>query len=128
MPEFSNPFPGNVPRQMTQHELERALMLDIAAEYEAVHLYLSQMDATDNEDARAVLFDIAAEELVHVGEFTSLLYRLNPLVGAKAREGFDEVQALLANKSPYPAAMAAEDADGAQPMPRKLTVGSLKEA
>lgn len=104
MPEFVNPFPGVIPRKMTQSELARAMMLDIAAELEAVHIYLSHMDATDNEDARKVLYDIALEELVHVGEFTSLLNRLDPVAAEKAQEGFDEVNALLGARAPVEAA------------------------
>lgn len=131
MPAFLDPFPGIVPRQMTKSELERAIMLDLAAELEAVHLYLSHMEATDNEEAKKVLFDIAQEELVHAGEFTSLLYRLNPLVGAKAQQGFGEVQELLAGKAPYGVTQATESDAGqsGQPpaMPNTLTVGSLKE-
>lgn len=101
MPDFVNPFIGNLPRAMTHEELTRAILLNIAAELEAVHLYLAHMDATDNTDAKRVLFDVAQEELVHVGEFTSLLFRLDPLTGAKAQEGFAEVEELLARKAPY---------------------------
>ena len=131
MPEFGNPFPGNVPRQMTKSELERAIMLDIAAELEAVHLYMAQMDATDNEDARKVLYDVALEELVHAGEFSSLLYRLNPIIGAKAQEGFEEVQELLGSKAPYAVEStdghASEPEEAGAPLQSTLTVGSLKE-
>jgi len=132
MPAFLDPFPGNVPREMTHGELARAIMLDIAAELEAVHLYLSHMEATGNEDAKKVLFDIAQEELVHAGEFTSLLYRLDPSAGAKAREGFDEVRELLGSSSPYAVTAAAGDAPAGEPTDAEpavgvLTVGSLKE-
>lgn len=131
MPAFLDPFPGNVPREISHGELTRAIMLDIAAELEAVHLYLAHMEATSNEDAKKVLFDIAQEELVHAGEFTSLLYRLDPLAGAKAQEGFGEVQELLGSKSPYAVAItpadAPADAADAPPVTGTLTVGSLKE-
>lgn len=100
MPEFTNPFPGMLPRKMAQGELSRAIMLDIAAELEAVHIYMSHMEATDNPEAKKVLYDIALEELVHAGEFTSLLYRLDPTAATKAQEGFDEVSALLGSKAP----------------------------
>ena len=131
MPEFSNPFPGNVPREITESELVRAIMLDIAAEYEAVNLYTAQMDATSNAEAKKVLFDVAQEELVHAGEFTSLLFRIDPLIGAKAQEGFTEVQELLNSKSPYAVTPAAEQAPGgSRPAIRAgggFTVGSLKD-
>lgn len=123
MPEFMNPFPGIVPREMSHGELVRAIMLDIAAELEAVHLYLAHMDATSNEDAKKVLHDIALEELVHAGEFTSLLYRLDPVAGEKAKEGFDEVSELLASKAPSElAGNEQEESDNEVP---GLTVGSL---
>ena len=134
MPEFVNPFPGLVLREMTPQELLRAIMLDLSAELEAVHLYLAHMDATSNADARKVLFDIAQEELVHAGEFTSLLYRLDPLTAAKARQGFDEVQELLDSRAPYELIPAAplparwDAPPAAAPLPGTLTVGSLKNA
>jgi uncharacterized protein len=131
MPEFVNPFSGAVPRKITHEELVRAIMLNIAAELEAVHLYTAHMDATDNEDARKVLFDIAQEELVHAGEFTSLLYRLNPSAGAKAQEGFGEVEDLLGSKAPSQVVSASERSETAEetapiPVPQGLTVGSMK--
>lgn len=123
MPEFINPFSGVVPRRMTKAELVRAIMLNIAAELEAVHLYTSHMDATDDEDAKKVLYDIALEELVHAGEFTSLLYRLDPIAAAKAQEGFGEVEALLGSQSPAEEEPAPEAQSAGE-----LTVGSLKDA
>ena len=95
MAQFVNPFVGMISRNMTHSELSRAILMDIAAELEAVHIYMAHMDATDDEDARKVLYDIALEELVHAGEFTSLLYRLDPVAASKAQEGFDEVNDLL---------------------------------
>lgn len=125
MPEFINPFSGVVPRKMTKAELIRAIMLNIAAEFEAVHLYTSHMDATDDEDAKKVLYDIALEELVHAGEFTSLLYRLDPIAAAKAQEGFGEVEALLGSRE----VVEAEEESAAEAQSAgELTVGSLKDA
>ncbi|MEN6371707.1 MAG: hypothetical protein ABFD64_06790 [Armatimonadota bacterium] len=131
MPEFVSPFKGLVEREMSHTELVRAIMLDIAAELEAVHIYMAHMEATNNEDARKVLYDIALEELVHVGEFTSLLYRLDPVSAAKAKEGFDEVAELLGSKAPgEPAGVGdvTESGDGAKQdtsAPTGFTVGSL---
>jgi rubrerythrin len=136
MPEFTNPFPGVVPREMTHSELIRAIMLNIAAEFEAVHIYMAHFDATRNEDARKVLYDISLEELVHAGEFTSLLYRLDPISGQKAQEGFNEVSDLLKSRAPSEV-MSSEGSQalGEPPeavalpspsaTPTGLTVGSL---
>lgn len=74
MPEFTNPFVGNVPdRKLTKQELIRAIRLNIAAEHEAVHLYMAHAEATDHPLAKEVLVDIANEEREHIGEFMELL-------------------------------------------------------
>jgi rubrerythrin len=74
MPEFVNPFSGKVPeRKLTDGELIRAIRLNIAAEEEAIHLYMAHADATDHPLAKKVLIDIANEEREHVGEFSRLL-------------------------------------------------------
>lgn len=78
MPEFLNPFSGMVPRKMSKYELLRALRLNIAAEEEAVHLYLAHADATDDPLAKKVLIDIAGEEREHIGEFQRLINILDP--------------------------------------------------
>jgi len=128
MPEFTNPFPGVVPRKMSHAELIRAIMLDIAAELEAVHVYTSHMDATDNQDAKKLLHDIALEELVHAGEFTHLLNLLDPVTATKVQEGIEEATALLAGQG-SPGEEGGEETvaeeESGSPAPRGFTVGSL---
>jgi len=92
MPEFANPFSGNVPRQMTKEELIRALRLDIAAEQEAVHMYTAQAEASDDPLAKAVLLDIADEERQHTGELLELLGRLAPEEQKLLEAGRKEVE------------------------------------
>ncbi len=101
MPEFTNPFIGVVPgRKMTESELLRALRLDLSAEEEAVHIYLSHADATDNELAKKVLQDIADEERVHKGEFQRLIGILSKEEDALLAEGAQEVDAMAAGREP----------------------------
>ncbi len=95
MPDFVNPFSGVVPRKMTKDELIRAIRLNIAAEHEAVHVYMAHADATDDPLAKKVLIDIANEEIVHVGEFTTLLKHLNPEEEEYLAEGEEEVREML---------------------------------
>jgi rubrerythrin len=74
MPDFVNPFSGVVPdRKLTKEELIRAIRLNVAAEHEAIHLYMAHAEATDHPLAKRVLIDIANEEREHVGEFMRLL-------------------------------------------------------
>lgn len=75
---FSDPFIGNIPRQMSPEELCQALRVDIAGELEAIVGYESHANATDNQNAKQVLFHIADEERRHVGMLQALLYSLLP--------------------------------------------------
>ena len=92
MPEFLNPFTGVVPeRKLSKEELIRAIRQDLAAEHEAVHLYLAHADATDHPLAKAVLTDIANEERVHAGEFARLIAILTGDENAFLAKGAKEV-------------------------------------
>jgi rubrerythrin len=92
MPEFTNPFIGNVPdRKLTKEELIRAIRLDLAAEHEAVHVYMAHADACDDPLAKKVLIDIADEERVHAGEFARLLSILAKDEDDLLAEGAEEV-------------------------------------
>ncbi|MHB8117392.1 MAG: ferritin family protein [Methanothrix sp.] len=100
MPEFLNPFSGKVPeRKLTMQELIRAIRLDLAAEHEAVHLYMAHAEATDNPLAKKVLIDIANEERVHVGEFARLLSILTGDEDALLAKGAKEVDEMAAETS-----------------------------
>lgn len=74
MPNFLDPFSGkSLGRKMSNEELIRAVRLDIAAENEAVHAYMSHAESTNSIAAKKVLIDIANEERVHIGELLKLL-------------------------------------------------------
>ena len=99
MPEFANPFSGlKKDRKLTQAELVRAIRFMIAAEYEAIQLYMQLAESTDNELAIDVLKDIADEERVHAGEFLRLLKELEPDEEKFYREGAEEVEEEIAKK------------------------------
>lgn len=114
MPDFTNPFSGMVPRQMTKSELIRALRMNLSAEEDATSLYLAHADATDDPLAKKVLIDIANEERVHVGEFQELIRRLAP----------DEDQYLDAGAAEV-AEMAGESPGAGT---SETTIGSLRDA
>jgi rubrerythrin len=96
MPEFANPFAGlKSDRKLTDEELIRAVRFMVAAEYEAVQLYMQLAESTDNELARAVLEDIADEERVHAGEFLHLLHALAPDEAKFYEEGAEEVEGMM---------------------------------
>jgi len=96
MPEFSNPFSGLArDRKLTRAELVRAIRYAIAAEYEAIQLYMQLMESIDDELARAVLKDVADEERTHVGEFLRVLHYLEPDEQRLYEEGFEEVREIM---------------------------------
>ena len=96
MPEFGSPFSGlAADRKLTTAELVRAERFMVAAEYEAVQLYMQLAESTDDELAQEVLKDIADEERVHAGEFLRLLKHLAPDEEKFYDEGAEEVQEII---------------------------------
>jgi rubrerythrin len=93
MPEFGSSFSGLANnRKLTKAELIRAIRFMIAAEYEAIQLYMQLAESTDNKLAIEVLKDIADEERVHAGEFLRLLHELAPDEEKFYTEGAKEVE------------------------------------
>ncbi len=97
MPEFGTPFSGlKKDRKLTKEELIRAIRFMVAAEYEAIQLYMQLAESTDNKLAIEVLRDIADEERVHAGEFLRLLHELAPDEEKFYAEGSEEVEEEIA--------------------------------
>jgi rubrerythrin len=97
MPDFGSPFAGAAyGRKLTESELVRAVRFMVAAEYEAVQLYMQLAESTDNALAVSVLRDIADEERVHAGEFLRLLKQLDPKEETYYAEGAREVEEQIA--------------------------------
>jgi len=97
MPEFGTAFSGmKADRKLTHSELVRAIRFMVAAEYEAIQIYVQLAESTDNELAKEVLMDIADEEKVHAGEFLRLLHELEPDEGKFYEEGAGEVEEEIA--------------------------------
>ena len=100
MPEFASPFSGLAhDRTLTHEELVRAIRFMVAAEYEAVQMYVQLAESIDNELAKEVLYDIANEEKVHAGEFLRLLKELAPDEEGFYLEGYEEVEEEIEKQS-----------------------------
>lgn len=95
VPEFPNPFAGNVDRKVSKEELVQALRIDIAGELEAMFLYDAHAQATDDPLVRKVLMDIRDEEKAHVGELMALLRYLEPNWAEFLAEGDGEVREMM---------------------------------
>lgn len=93
MADFGTAFSGLANnRKLSETELIRAVRFMIAAEYEAIQLYMQLAESTDNKLAIEVLTDIANEEKVHAGEFLRLLKELDPDENDFYAEGAKEVE------------------------------------
>jgi rubrerythrin len=93
MPEFGSPFSGLAnDRKLKDEELIRAIRFMVAAEYEAIQLYMQLAESTDNKLAIRVLQEIADEERVHAGEFLRLLHEIAPDEEKFYAEGAEEVK------------------------------------
>ena len=96
MPDFGQPFSGLAnERKLSEQELIRSIRFMIAAEYEAIQLYMQLAESTDNKLAIDVLKDIADEERVHAGEFLRLLKELAPDEEDFYQDGAEEVEEMI---------------------------------
>lgn len=96
MPDFGSPFSGlNNERKLNEEELIHAVRFMVAAEYEAVQMYMQLAGSIDNKFAKAVLKDIADEEVVHAGEFLKLLFYLAPDEKNLYEKGAKEVDEIM---------------------------------
>lgn len=128
MPQ-TNPFHAMVPRKLTDSELARAIRLDMEAELDAINLYAAHIDATDNEEAKAILQHVMDEEREHAALFWELIARLDP-AQAEHIKVMSRKYELIVSGAPHEAVEAVgEGAEGTAPEARpdkKLTVGSLR--
>jgi rubrerythrin len=123
------PFHSLVSRKMTDSELARAIRLDMEAELDAINLYAAHLEATDNEEAKAILRHVMDEEREHASLFWQLIARLDPaqaehdqVVSEKYRlitsgASHEEVEAVGEVRRPT-------SAEGLEQ--QRLTVGSLR--
>jgi rubrerythrin len=70
------------------------LRVGIIAELDAVNLYEQLTAATENEDLKKVLLEIAREEKTHVGEFQALLLKMDKQQLEELKSGAKEVEDL----------------------------------
>jgi rubrerythrin len=70
------------------------LRYSIIAELDAISVYEQMANMTGNEELKRVLLDVAAEEKVHMGEFQTLLLRLDEEQVKGLEDGKEEVEEL----------------------------------
>ncbi len=80
---------AKVDKDNMDKEILRAGMI---AELDAISLYEQLAATTDNEDIKKILLDIAKEEKTHVGEFQSLLLKIDEQQVEELKAGKEEVE------------------------------------
>lgn len=86
---------GRVPERLDERGLVDALRLAIIAELDAISFYEQVARAAPSEEARRLFADVAREERTHVGEFLSLLLKLDPGQAEELVRGYREAAELL---------------------------------
>jgi rubrerythrin len=86
---------GRVKQEDIDKEILRAAII---AELDAINLYEEFANMTDNKDMKAVLQDIAEEEKTHVGEFQTMLLRMDKEQEVELEKGKKEVEELTGKK------------------------------
>ncbi len=83
---------GKITAEDIDKELLRAAII---AELDAINLYEEVAATTESNDIRHVTLDVAKEEKEHVGEFQTLLLRLNKQQVEELDKGKHEVEELI---------------------------------
>jgi rubrerythrin len=81
-----------VAKENLNQEILRAAII---AELDAINLYEQMAALTDDGDLRKVLLDIAREEKTHVGEFQTMLLRLDAEQVAEMEHAKEEIKELI---------------------------------
>jgi len=85
--------------KVKKEDLEKEILrAGIIAELDAINLYEQMAALTQREDIREILLDIAKEEKTHVGEFQTLLLRLDKEQVKELEEGKKEVEEITKKK------------------------------
>jgi rubrerythrin len=85
--------------KVKKEDLEKEILrAAIIAELDAINLYEQMAALTQMEDIKNILLDVAKEEKTHVGEFQTLLLRLDKEQVRELEEGRKEVEEITKKK------------------------------
>jgi rubrerythrin len=125
-PPFHALQPG---RKLSDVELATAIRLNLEAELDAINLYAAHIEATDNEEAKAIIRHVMDEEKEHAGLFHQLLKRLDPAYAKHAEEAPAKYKLIVAgapNEAIEAVGEGGEAPEITEPvLPKALTIGSL---
>lgn len=88
-------MPVNLNKVQQENIDKEILRAGLIAEFDAINLYEQMAGLTQNDHIRKVLLDIAKEEKEHVGEFQTLLLKIDKEQTSALEEGREEVEELI---------------------------------
>lgn len=126
------PFHSLIPdRKLTDEELARSIRLNIEAELDAINLYAAHIEATDNNDAKAILRHVMDEEREHAALFWELIARLDPAQRKHNGEAAEKYRLITSGASDEEVESvghgheATVGGDSVEPMRKVFTVGNM---
>ncbi len=87
-------IPADLSKLSKENLNQEILRVAIIAELDAINLYEQLAALTDNTDIKKVFLDIAKEEKTHVGEFQTMLLRLDQEQVREMERGQKEIKEL----------------------------------
>lgn len=82
-------------KKLDKERIAQALRLAIIGELDAINLYVQLAEASENENVKKVLLDIAEEEKVHVGELMEVLKKIDAEQARALEKAAEEIKELL---------------------------------
>ena len=87
-------IPADLSKLSKENLNQELLRVAIIAELDAINLYEQLAALTDDKDMKAVFLDIAKEEKTHVGEFQTMLLRMDKEQVEEIEHGKEEIKEL----------------------------------
>ncbi len=87
-------IPADLSKLSKENLNQELLRIGIIAELDAINLYEQLAALTDNTDIKKVFLDIAKEEKTHVGEFQTMLLRMDQQQVQEMEHAKEEIKEL----------------------------------
>ncbi|MEW6660105.1 MAG: ferritin family protein [Thermodesulfobacteriota bacterium] len=87
-------IPADLSKLSKENLNQELLRIGIIAELDAINLYEQLAALTDDADIKKVFLDIAKEEKTHVGEFQTMLLRLDKQQVQEMEHAKEEIKEL----------------------------------
>jgi rubrerythrin len=87
-------IPADLSKLSKENLNQELLRIAIIAELDAINLYEQLAALSDDADIKKVFLDIAKEEKTHVGEFQTMLLRLDQEQVQEMEHGREEIEEL----------------------------------